>query len=73
MANYVNSSVIFVSNPNYHFILSILDINPYRTMRKIAYENKDKLIIVAGEWNSSKEDRRIIRSIIYSNKQITII
>lgn len=42
-------------------------------MRKMVYENKDKLIIVAGEWNSSKEDRRIIRSIIYSNKQITII
>lgn len=39
----------------------------------MVFENKDKLIIVAGEWNLSKEDRRIITSIIYSNKQITII
>lgn len=39
----------------------------------MVFENKDKLIIVAGEWSLSKEDRRIIRSIIYSNKQITII
>ena len=39
----------------------------------MVFENKNKLIIVAGEWNLSKEDRRIIRSIIYSNKQITIL
>ena len=62
-----------VANPNYHFILSIPDINLYRTIRNMVFENKNKLIIVAGEWNLSKEDRRIIRSIIYSNKQITII
>ena len=62
-----------VANPNYHFILSIPDINLYRTIRNMVFENKDKLIIVAGEWNLSKEDRRIITSIIYSNKQITII
>ena len=62
-----------VEHPNYYFILFIPDINLYRTIRNMVFENKNKLIIVAGEWNLSKEDRRIIRSIIYSNKQITII
>lgn len=62
-----------IANPNYYFILSIPDINLYRKIRNMVFENKDKLIIVAGEWNSSKEGRWIIKSIIYSNKQITII
>lgn len=39
----------------------------------MVFENKDKLIIVAGQWNSSKADGRTIKSIIHSNKQITII
>ena len=62
-----------IANPNYNFTLSIPDISLYKKIRNMVFENKDKLIIVAGEWNLSKEDRRIIRSIIYSNKQITII
>ena len=62
-----------IANPNYHFILSIPDINLYRKIRNMVFENKDKFIIVAGQWNSSKADERTIKSIIYSNKQITII
>ena len=62
-----------IANPNYHFILSIPDINLYRKIRNMVFENKDKFIIVAGQWNSSKADGRTIKSIIYSNKQITII
>ena len=62
-----------IANPNYHFILSIPDINLYRKIRNMVFENKDKFIIVAGQWNSSKVDGRTIKSIIHSNKQITII
>jgi hypothetical protein len=62
-----------IANPNYHFILSIPDINLYRKIRNMVFENKDKFIIVAGQWNSSKADGRTIKSIIHSNKQITII
>ena len=62
-----------IANPNYNFTLSIPDISFYKKIRNMVFENKYKLIIVAREWSLSKEDRRIIRSIIYSNKQITII
>lgn len=62
-----------VANPNYHFILSIPDINLYRTMRNMVFENKDKLIIVAGEWKLSDFGYDYFKAIIYNKKQIAIL
>lgn len=62
-----------VVNPNYHFILSILDINLYRKIRNMVFGNKDKLIIVAGEWKPSNLGYDYFETSIYSDKQISIL
>lgn len=62
-----------VAHPNYHFILSIPDINLYRKIRNMVFENNDKLIIVAGEWKSSNLGYDSFETIIYSDKQISIL
>lgn len=62
-----------IANPNYNFILSIPDINLYRKIRNMVFENNDKLIIVAGEWKSSNLGYDYFESIIYSDKQISIL
>lgn len=61
------------ANPNYHFILSIPDINLYRKIRNMVFENKDKFIIVAGEWKSSNLGYDYFVTTIYSDKQISIL
>lgn len=62
-----------IANPNYNFILSIPDISLYRKIRNMVFENKDKLIIVAGEWKSSNLGYDYVETIIYSDKQISIL
>ena len=62
-----------IANPNYNFILSIPDINLYRKIRNMVFENKDKLIIVAGEWESSNLGYDYFKTTIYSDKQISIL
>ena len=62
-----------VANPNYHFILSISEINLYRKIRNMIFENKDKLIIVAGEWKSSNLGYDYFETRLYSDKQISIL
>ena len=61
-----------IANPNYHFILSIPDINLYRKIRNMVFENKDKFIIVAGDWKASNLGYGYFETRIYSDRQITI-
>lgn len=61
-----------VANPNYHFILSISDINLYNKIRNMVFENKDKFIIVAGDWKASNIGYGYFETRIYSDRQITI-
>ena len=65
--------VASIANPNYNFILSIPDINLYRKIRNMVFENNDKLIIVAGDWKSSNLGYYYFETIIYSDKQISIL
>jgi len=62
-----------IANPNYHFILSIPDINLYRKIRNMVFENKDKFIIVAGDWNASNIGYDYFETTIYTDKQISIL
>lgn len=62
-----------VANPNYHFILSISDINLYKKIRNMVFENKDKFIIVAGGWKASNLGYDYFETRIYSDRQISIL
>jgi hypothetical protein len=62
-----------IANPNYHFILSIPDINLYRKIRNMVFENKDKFIIVAGDWKASNLVYGYFETTIYTDKQISIL
>lgn len=62
-----------IANPNYHFILSIPDINLYRKIRNMVFENKDKFIIVAGDWKASNLGYGYFETTIYTDKQISIL
>ena len=62
-----------VANPNYHFILSISDINLYNKIRNMVFENKDKIIIVAGDWKPSNLGYGYFETKIYSDRQISIL
>lgn len=62
-----------IANPNYHFILSISDMNLYRKIRNMVFENKDKFIIVAGDWKASYLGYGYFETTIYSDKQISIL
>ena len=62
-----------VANPNYHFILSISDINLYNKIRNMVFENKDKFIIVAGDWKASNLGYGYFETRIYSDRQISIL
>ena len=62
-----------VTNPNYHFILSISDINLYNKIRNMVFENKDKFIIVAGDWKPSNLGYGYFETKIYSDRQISIL
>lgn len=62
-----------IANPNYHFILSISDINLYKKIRNMVFENKDKFIIVAGDWKASNLGYDYFETRIYSDRQISIL
>ena len=62
-----------VANPNYHFILSISDIKLYNKIRNMVFENKDKFIIVAGDWKPSNLGYGYFETKIYSDRQISIL
>lgn len=62
-----------VANPKYHFILSISDINLYKKIRNMVFENQDKFIIVAGDWKPSNLGYGYFETRIYSDRQISIL
>lgn len=62
-----------VANPNYHFILSISDINLYKKIRNMVFENQDKFIIVAGDWKPSNLGYGYFETRIYSDRQISFL
>lgn len=62
-----------VANPNYHFILSISDINLYKKIRNMVFENQDKFVIVAGDWKPSNLGYGYFETRIYSDRQISIL
>lgn len=62
-----------IANPNYQFILSISDMNLYKKIRNMIFENKDKFIIVAGDWKASNLGYGYFETTIYTDKQISIL
>jgi len=62
-----------VANPNYHFILSVSDINLYKKIRNMVFENQDKFVIVAGDWKPSNLGYGYFGTRIYSDRQIYIL
>ena len=59
-------------NNKYSFILSFFDEITYKTIRSEIYNNRDKIIVVAGEWKSSGVYNSFITH-IYGRKQVAII
>ena len=56
----------------YSFILSFFDEITYKTIRSEIYNNRDKIIVVAGEWKSSGIYNSFITH-VYGRKQVAII
>lgn len=61
-----------MGSQKYSFVLSFSDENKYRAIRSEIYNNKDKLIVVAGEWKSSGTYDSFVTN-IYGERQVTII
>lgn len=61
-----------INSKKYTFVLSFLDEDVYRTIRSEIYNNRDKIIVVAGNWEKTKTYNHFI-SKVYSKKQVTII
>lgn len=57
----------------YSFILSFFDEITYKTIRSEIYNNRDKIIVVAGEWKSSGIYNNSFITRIYGRKQVAII
>ena len=61
-----------INSKKYTFILSFSDETIYKTIRTEIYNNKDKIIVVAGKWQSSGTYNKF-KSEIISKKQVAII
>lgn len=61
-----------ISSKEYTFILSFADESNYKTIRSEIYNNRDKIIVVAGRWTSSGKYNKFI-SKVYGKKQVAII
>lgn len=61
-----------VDSKKYSFVLNFFDENTYQVIRDQIYNNRDKIIIVAGKWESSGTYHSFITK-IHGRKQITII
>lgn len=61
-----------INSGKYSFILQFADKDLYRTIRDEIYNNRDKIIIVAGEWGASGVYNSFVAEVI-SKKQIAII
>ena len=71
-----NQGTVYLSAPinsgKYSFILQFTDEILYRTIRDEIYNNRDKIIIVAGKWEASGVYNSFVAEVI-SKKQIAII
>ena len=61
-----------INSKKYTFILSFLDEDNYKKIRSEIYNNRDKIIVIAGEWESSGEYNKFT-SKVYGKKQVAII
>lgn len=61
-----------INSKKYTFILSFLDEDNYKKIRSEIYNNRDKIIVIAGEWESSGEYNKFT-SKVYEKKQVAII
>ncbi len=61
-----------IKSGKYSFVLQFTDDNLYRMIRKEIYNNRDKIIIIAGRWKKSGIYNRFVTEVI-SKKQIAVI
>lgn len=61
-----------INSKKYSFVLSFLDESIYKTIRSEIYNNRDKVIVVVGRWESSGEYNKFI-SKVHGKKQVVII
>ena len=61
-----------VKSKKYTFILSFSDETLYRKIRTEIYNNSDKIIVIAGRWESSGEYNKFT-SKVYGKKQVMIM
>ena len=61
-----------INSKKYTFILSFSDEDYYKKIRSEIYNNKDKIIVIAGKWASSGEYNKFT-SKVYGRKQVAII
>jgi hypothetical protein fgonA2_06277 len=61
-----------IKSKKYAFILSFSDEDNYKKIRSEIYNNSNKIIVIAGKWESSGEYNKFI-SKVYGKKQVAII
>ena len=61
-----------IKSKKYVFILSFSDEDNYKKIRSEIYKNRDKIIVIAGKWESSGEYNKFT-SKVYGKKQVAII
>lgn len=61
-----------VNSKKYTFILSFSDETLYRKIRTEIYNNRDKIIVLAGRWESAGKSNEIV-SEVYGKKQVMVI
>ncbi len=61
-----------IGSKKYTFILSFLDESDYKTIRSEIYNNRDKIIVIAGKWEKLGKYNKFI-SKVCGKKQVAII
>lgn len=61
-----------INSKKYAFILSFSDEENYKKIRSEIYNNRDKIIAIAGKWKSSGVYNKFT-SKVYGKKQVAII
>ena len=61
-----------INSKKYTFILSFLDEDNYKKIRSEIYNNRKKIIVIAGKWESAGEYNKFT-SKVYGTKQVAII
>ena len=74
--SFINASTLAQNgepfSKKYTFILSFSDEDNYKKIRSEIYNNRDKIIVIAGKWESSGEYNKFT-SKVYGAKQVAII